>query len=125
RAPVTVNNFIFLARDGWYNNITFHLVVPGQIAQTGDPSGSGFGAAGYNIIDERENGLKFDREGMVAMASQRGVANSASSQFFITYGPLRPVVDYDEQFTIFGQVTQGMDVLRKLTPRNPFDELRF
>ncbi len=124
-APVAVNNFVALARDDWYNNITFHYVVPGQLAQTGDPSGTGFGTAGYNIIDEHENGLIFDREGIVAMASQRGVPNSGSCQFFITYGPLRPAIDYDQQFTIFGQVSQGMDVLRSLTPRNPFDELRF
>ena len=124
-APVSVNNFVALARDGWYNNITFHYVVPDQIVQTGDPSGTGFGTAGYNIVDEHDNGLLFDREGVVAVASQRGVANSGSAQFFITYGPLRPAIDYDGQFTIFGQVTQGMDVLRKLTPRNPFDELRF
>jgi cyclophilin family peptidyl-prolyl cis-trans isomerase len=124
-APVTVNNFVALARDGWYNNITFHYVAPDQIAQTGDPSGTGFGTAGYNIIDEHDNGLLFDREGVVAMASERGKPNSGSCQFFITYGPLRPAIDYDQQFTIFGQVTQGMDVLRKLTPRNPFDELRF
>jgi cyclophilin family peptidyl-prolyl cis-trans isomerase/protein-disulfide isomerase len=124
-APVTVNNFVALARDGWYNNITFHRVIPGQLAQTGDPSGTGFGTAGYNIIDESENGLSFDREGVVAMASQRGVPNSGSCQFFITYGPLLPASDYDKQFTIFGQVTQGMDVLRKLTPRDPFDELRY
>jgi cyclophilin family peptidyl-prolyl cis-trans isomerase/protein-disulfide isomerase len=124
-SPVTVNNFVSLARDGWFNNITFHLVIPGQIVQTGDPSGTGFGTAGYNILDERDSGLIFDREGVVAMASQRGVANSASAQFFITLAPLRPATDYDGQFTIFGQVTQGIDVLRKLTPRNPFDELRF
>jgi cyclophilin family peptidyl-prolyl cis-trans isomerase len=124
-APVTVNNFIFLAKDGWYNNITFHRVIPDQLAQTGDPSGSGFGTAGYSIIDEADNGLGFDREGMVAMASQRNQPNTASSQFFITYGPLRPALDYDKVFTIFGHVTSGMDVMRKLTPRDPFDQLRF
>jgi cyclophilin family peptidyl-prolyl cis-trans isomerase/protein-disulfide isomerase len=124
-APVTVNNFIFLARDGWYNNITFHRVIPDQLAQTGDPSGSGFGTAGYTIIDEADNGLHFDREGVVAMASQPNVPNSGSSQFFITYGPLKPAVEYDKVYTIFGQVKSGMDVLRKLTPRDPFDELRY
>ncbi len=124
-AIVTVNNFVFLARSGWYDNITFHRVIPGQIAQTGDPSGTGFGTAGYNIVDENDNGLSFDREGVVAMASTRGVPNSGSCQFFITYGPLVPAIDYDKQFTIFGQVTQGMDVLRKLTPRDPFDEQRY
>jgi cyclophilin family peptidyl-prolyl cis-trans isomerase/protein-disulfide isomerase len=124
-APVTVNNFVFLARDGWYNNITFHRVIPGQLVQTGDPSGSGFGTAGYTIIDEADNGLIFDREGLVAMASQRNVPNSGSSQFFITLGPLRPSLDYDKRYTIFGTVVSGMDVLKQLTPRDPFDELRF
>ncbi len=124
-APAAVNNFVFLARDGWYNNITFHLVIPNSLVQTGDPSGSGFGGPGYTIIDEHQNGLVFDREGMVAMASQRTVANSGGSQFFISLEPLRPSADYDKQFTIFGHVTSGMDVLRKLTPRNPFDELDY
>ncbi len=124
-APVAVNNFVALARDGWYNNITFHLMIPGQLVQTGDPSGSGYGGPGYSIVDERDNGLIFDREGLVAMASTRGVANSAGSQFFITLAPLRPAQDYDKQYTIFGFVSKGMDVLKKLTPRNPFDEARF
>jgi cyclophilin family peptidyl-prolyl cis-trans isomerase/protein-disulfide isomerase len=124
-APVAANNFVALARDGWYDNITFHLVMPGQLVQTGDPSGSGYGGPGYSILDERDNGLIFDREGLVAMASTRGVPNSAGSQFFITLAPLRPAQDYDKQFTIFGIVTKGMDVLRKLTPRNQFDEARF
>jgi cyclophilin family peptidyl-prolyl cis-trans isomerase/protein-disulfide isomerase len=124
-APVTVNNFVFLAKAGWYNDITFHRVIPGQLAQTGDPSGSGFGTAGYTIIDEADNGLTFDREGLVAMASQRNVPNSGSSQFFITYGPMQPALEYNKVFTVFGVVTQGMDLLKKLTPRDPFDELRY
>lgn len=124
-APAAVNNFVYLARDGWYNNITFHLVIPNLLVQTGDPSGSGFGGPGYNIVDEHDNGLIFDREGMVAMASQRDKPNSGGSQFFISLSPLRPVTDYDKQFTIFGHVTSGMDVLRRLTPRNPFDELNY
>lgn len=122
-APVAVNNFVFLARQGWYNDITFHLITP-EITQTGDPSGTGLGTAGYSIIDESDNGLIFDREGLVAMSIQRGKDNSASSQFFITYGPLPPE-GFNGQYTIFGRVTEGMDVLRRLTPRNPFDELRF
>jgi cyclophilin family peptidyl-prolyl cis-trans isomerase/protein-disulfide isomerase len=122
-APVAVNNFIFLARQGWYDNITFFLVTP-ELVQTGDPSDTGLGTAGYNIFDERDNGLIFDREGVVAMANQRGVPNSASSRFFITLGPLPPE-GFNGQYTIFGQVTQGMDVLRKLTPRDPTDPLRY
>lgn len=124
-APVAVNNFVALARAGWYNNITFHLVIPNQLVQTGDPSGSGSGGPGYTILDETDNGLLFDREGIVAMAGTRGVPNSAGSQFFITLSPLRPASDYDKQYTIFGIVTKGIDVLKKLTPRNPFDEANF
>lgn len=123
-APVAVNNFVFLARQGWYNDITFHLVTA-ELVQTGDPSGSGLGIAGYTIADEFNNGLIFDREGLVAMAHARGAENSASSQFFVTLGPLRPVEYFDGQYTIFGRVTQGMDVLRKLRKRDPFDEQNF
>jgi cyclophilin family peptidyl-prolyl cis-trans isomerase/protein-disulfide isomerase len=122
-APVAVNNFVFLARQGWYDNITFFLVTR-ELVQTGDPSDTGLGTAGYNIFDERDNGLIFDREGVVAMANQRGVSNSSSSRFFITLGPLAPE-GFNGQYTIFGQVTQGMDVLRKLTPRDTSDPLRY
>lgn len=122
-APVTVNNFVFLARAGWYDGVTFFAVTP-EIAQTGDPSDTGLGGAGYNILDEADNGLIFDREGLVAMGRQRGAANSASSQFFITFGPLPPE-GFSGDYTIFGMVLDGMDVLRQLTPRDPFDSLRF
>lgn len=122
-APVAVNNFVFLARQGWYDGITFHLVTD-DIVQTGDPSGSGGGMAGYFIADEHDNGLTFDREGLVAMANQRGVPNSASAQFFITLAP-QPQEGFNRQYTIFGRVRRGMDVLRSLTKRDPFDALRF
>jgi cyclophilin family peptidyl-prolyl cis-trans isomerase/protein-disulfide isomerase len=122
-APVAVNNFVFLARAGWYDDNTFFLVTP-ELAQTGDPSDTGLGTAGYFILDEHDNGLIFDREGLVALAHQRGAVNSGSAQFFITFGPLPPE-GFNGQYTIFGQVIAGMDVLRQLTPRNPFDPLRF
>jgi cyclophilin family peptidyl-prolyl cis-trans isomerase len=124
KAPVAVNNFIFLARQGWYDDITWHLVIPNFTAQTGDPSGSGYGIAGYTIADESDNGLTFDKAGVVAMALplQDAGANSTSSQFFITYAPLEPRNLYDGRYTIFGQVIDGMDVLRQLTPRNPFSD---
>ncbi len=125
RAPVAVNNFVFLAREGWYDNNTFHRVLPGLFAQTGDPSGTGLGGPGYTIADEHDNGLIFDREGLVAMASIRGAPNSAGSQFFITYGPLTPEWEWNGQFTIFGIVTDGMDALRALTPRDPLDPVRY
>jgi cyclophilin family peptidyl-prolyl cis-trans isomerase/protein-disulfide isomerase len=125
RAPVAVNNFVFLARAGWFDDITFHRVLPGLFAQTGDPSGTGLGGPGYSIADEFENGLVFDREGMVAMASTRGIPNSGGSQFFITYGPLAPEREWNEQFTIFGMVSSGMDAIRALTPRDPQDPVLY
>lgn len=124
-APVTVNNFIFLARSGWYDDITFHYVVPGYLAQTGDPSNTGRGGPGYTIPDEHDNGLIFDREGMVAMAHPLGLPNSAGSEFFITLGPLRPANEWDGQYTIFGIVVEGLDIVRSLTPRNANDPVRF
>jgi peptidylprolyl isomerase len=118
-APAAVNSFVFLARAGWYDGNMFFLVTD-EFVQTGDPSDTGLGNAGYVIIDEHDNGLTFDREGMVAMHHPRGVENSATGQFFITLGPLAQD-GYNKQFTIFGRVTAGMDVLRKLKPRQPFD----
>lgn len=125
RAPVAVNNFVFLARAGWYDGITFHRVLPGLFAQTGDPSGTGLGGPGYTIADEHDNGLLFDRAGLVAMANTRGIPNSAGSQFFITYGPLTPEREWNEQFTIFGIVTDGLDVIEALTPRDPLDPVNY
>ncbi len=114
QAPLAVNNFVFLARQGWYRNLTFHSVLPGYFAQSGDPSGTGFGGPGYAFDTEIVPGLKFDRAGRLAMANAGYTSNG--SQFFITYAP-----DYtlNGRHTIFGQVTAGMDVLAQLTPRNP------
>jgi cyclophilin family peptidyl-prolyl cis-trans isomerase/predicted DsbA family dithiol-disulfide isomerase len=124
-ALVAVNNFIFLAQSGWYDNTTFFYVVPGYLAQAGDPSDTGGGGPGYTIPDEHHNGLIFDREGLVAMAHPVGIADSAGSQFFITLAPLRPANEWDGQYTIFGIVVQGMDVVHNLTPRDPNDPIRF
>jgi cyclophilin family peptidyl-prolyl cis-trans isomerase/protein-disulfide isomerase len=114
KAPFTVNNFVFLAQNGWFDNITFHRVIPGDIAQTGDPSGTGLGNPGYYINNEVNPTLKFDKPGVVGMANSG--PNTNGSQFFIT---LKPVPDLDGTYTIFGQVISGMDVLEKLTARNP------
>ena len=113
KAPVTVNSFIFLARNGWYDNITFHRVIPKLFAQTGDPSGSGKGNPGYYIITEITTTLTFNRPGMVAMVNSG--PDSSGSQFFITYAA---TAQYDGKYTIFGQVLKGMDVLLALTPRD-------
>lgn len=114
KAPNTVNNFVFLAQNGWYDNVPFHQVVPGFLAQTGDPSGTGMGNPGYFIPDEIAPALKFDRAGILAMFNVGSGSNG--SQFFITLGP-QP--DLNGRYTIFGEVTGGLDILSGLAPRNP------
>ncbi|HUI88216.1 MAG TPA: peptidylprolyl isomerase [Anaerolineales bacterium] len=113
KAPLAVNSFVFLAKQGWFNGVTFHRVIPGFLAQAGDPSGTGKGGPGYFFKNETSD-LKFDRPGVVGMANSGPDTNG--SQFFITYAPLP---NLDESYTIFGQVIQGMDVVEDLTPRDP------
>jgi cyclophilin family peptidyl-prolyl cis-trans isomerase len=113
QAPVTTNNFVFLACHGYYDGVTFHRVIPGFVAQGGDPTGTGAGGPGYTIPDER-SGLSFDAPGLLSMA--KAGPNTTGSQFFITYAP-EPSLNSD--FTVFGRVTSGMDVLESLTPRDP------
>lgn len=124
-APVTVNNFVFLARSGWYDDNTFHYVLPGYLAQTGDPSGTGRGSPGYTIPGEHDNGLTFDRAGLVAMAHPPGTPDGAGSEFFITLAPLAPPEEWNGQYTIFGVVVEGLDVVQSLTPRNANDPINF
>ena len=114
KAPLAVNSFVFLARQGWFDNITFHRVLPGFAAQTGDPSGTGQGNPGYMFKNEIQPALKFDQPGMVGMANSGPDTNG--SQFFITYAA---VPNLNGKYTIFGKVLRGMDVLEQLTPRDP------
>lgn len=114
KAPIAVNNFIFLARNGWYDGVTFHRVVPGFVAQTGDPSGTGYGSPGYAFKNEISPDLNFDGPGVVGMANAG--ADSNGSQFFITYAAQSKL---DGDYTIFGRVIQGMDIANSLTPRDP------
>jgi cyclophilin family peptidyl-prolyl cis-trans isomerase/protein-disulfide isomerase len=114
KAPLAVNSFVFLARGGWYNGVTFHRVLPGFVAQTGDPSGTGQGNPGYLFKNEIDPALKFDQAGIVGMASSGPDTNG--SQFFITYAS---APNLDGSYTIFGRVLDGMDVLEELTPRDP------
>lgn len=118
KAPIAVNNFIFLARQGWYDGVTFHRVIPNFVAQAGDPSGTGFGGPGYAFVNEIAPDLKFDAAGLLAMANAGPDSNG--SQFFITYAP---APELDGSYTIFGRVVSGMDVVDQLTPRNPADTL--
>jgi cyclophilin family peptidyl-prolyl cis-trans isomerase len=120
KAPITVNSFIFLSQEGYYDDTTFHRVIPGFMAQAGDPTASGGGGPGYTFEDEFHPSLKFDDAGYLAMAN-RG-PNTNGSQFFITYGPT-PHLTGDH--TIFGKVIEGMDVLLNLTPRDPGDSPEF
>ncbi len=112
-APLAVNNFVFLARQGWYDGVTFHRVIPGFVAQAGDPSGTGLGGPGY-AFDNEISELKFDRPGVVGMANAGPGSNG--SQFFITFAAAPHL---NGGYTIFGQVISGMDVLAQLTPRDP------
>jgi cyclophilin family peptidyl-prolyl cis-trans isomerase/protein-disulfide isomerase len=113
KAPMAVNSFVFLAENGWFNNITFHRVMPNFVAQAGDPSGTGYGGPGYTFNNEISD-LKFNKEGLLAMANAGPGSNG--SQFFITYGP---AANLDGGYTIFGEVIEGMDVVKQLTPRDP------
>jgi cyclophilin family peptidyl-prolyl cis-trans isomerase/protein-disulfide isomerase len=113
KAPLAVNSFVFLAKQGWFDGVTFHRVIPGFMAQTGDPSGTGQGNPGY-LFKNEINDLKFDKPGVVGMANSGFDTNG--SQFFITYAPAPHL---DGGYTIFGQVLSGLDVAEKLTPRDP------
>lgn len=114
KAPLAANSFVFLARKGWFDSVTFHRVIPGYLAQTGDPSGTGLGGPGYYFKNEISADLEYNKPGMVGMANSGPDTNG--SQFFITYAPAPKL---DGSYTIFGQVLKGMDVVEGLTPRDP------
>jgi cyclophilin family peptidyl-prolyl cis-trans isomerase len=120
RAPKAVNNFVFLAREGFYDNTTFHRVIQGFIAQGGDPTATGTGGPGYQFEDEFHPSLRFDQAGYLAMANRGPGTNG--SQFFITYAPAPHLNDHH---TIFGKVVDGMEVLKALTPRDPLNNPDF
>jgi cyclophilin family peptidyl-prolyl cis-trans isomerase len=113
-APQTVNSFVFLAEEGWFDGVTFHRVLPGFVAQTGDPSGTGFGGPGYTIPNEIDETLAHDEAGTVAMANSGPDTNG--SQWYITYAEASQL---DGGYTIFGRVVEGMDVVERITPRDP------
>ena len=110
-APGYVNNFVFLARNNFFDGLTFHRVIPGFVAQGGDPTGGGAGGPGYDI-EEETNDLPFDA-GVISMAKSSTVSGS---QFFIT---LAPTPHLEPDFTVFGRVIEGLDVARSLTARDP------
>ena len=105
QAPVTVNNFVFLARDGFYDNVIFHRVIPDFMIQGGDPDGTGMGGPGYKFQDEFDKSLVFAGPGILAMANAGPGTNG--SQFFIT---VAPTPHLNGAHTIFGKVTSGQDI---------------
>jgi peptidyl-prolyl cis-trans isomerase B (cyclophilin B) len=107
--PVTVNSFVFLAREGFYDGLTFHRIIPGFMAQGGDPRGDGRGGPGYQFEDEIVEDLTFDKPGLLAMANSGPDSNG--SQFFITTGV---PTHLNGAHTIFGRVTGGMDAVSKI-----------
>ena len=114
KAPKTVNNLVFLAREGFYDGTTFHRVIENFMAQGGDPTGSGMGGPGYKFGDEVNNGLSFDGPGILAMANAGPGTNG--SQFFITFAATPWL---NNKHTIYGKVVEGMDVVNSLSIRDP------
>jgi len=109
-APRTVNNFVFLAQEGFFDDTTFHRVVPSFVIQGGDPTGTGRGGPGYRFEDElTDNPLRHDGAGVLSMANAG--PNTNGSQFFITHGP-QPHLD--GKHTVFGKVVEGQDVVHAL-----------
>jgi cyclophilin family peptidyl-prolyl cis-trans isomerase len=114
--PITVNNFVFLANQGFYDNTTFHRVLEDFMAQAGDPTGTGSGGPGYQFEDEFIDSLSFDQRGLLAMANAGPGTNG--SQFFVTFNA-EGSSHLTGAHTIFGELIEGDDVLSAITLRNP------
>ncbi|UUZ79288.1 peptidylprolyl isomerase [Paenibacillus sp. P26] len=110
-APKTVNNFVFLSKEGFYNNITFHRIMKTFMIQTGDPNGNGTGGPGYQFADELSKAHTYE-PGIVAMANAG--PNTNGDQFFICTGEDSKALNKSPNYTIFGKVSQGMDVVQKI-----------
>ncbi|MEK8127050.1 peptidylprolyl isomerase [Paenibacillus filicis] len=110
-APKTVNNFVFLAKEGFYNDVTFHRIIQSFMIQTGDPKGNGTGGPGYKFEDELKTTRKYE-PGTVAMANSG--PNTNGSQFFICTGEDSKNLNKTPNYTIFGKVTEGMDTIQKI-----------
>jgi cyclophilin family peptidyl-prolyl cis-trans isomerase len=114
KTPNSVNNFVFLARQGFYDGTIFHRVISDFMAQGGDPTGTGMGGPGYRFADEFHPSLKHDKPGVLSMANAG--PNTNGSQFFITHVPTPWL---DKKHSVFGQVSDGMKVLLSIPPRDP------
>jgi peptidyl-prolyl cis-trans isomerase B (cyclophilin B) len=116
KVPSIVNNFVFLAREGFYDGVIFHRVIEDFMAQSGDPTGTGHGGPGYRFNDEFHPKLRHDGAGVLSMANAG--PNTNGSQFFITH-TATPWLD--GKHAVFGQVVEGLDVLMAIPPRDPSD----
>jgi cyclophilin family peptidyl-prolyl cis-trans isomerase len=114
KTPMTVNNFVFLVRNGYYDGIVFHRVLEDFMAQTGDPTGTGRGGPGYKFGDETNTNLSHNAKGVLSMANAGPGTNG--SQFFILF---KPQPHLDGRHTVFGKVVEGAEVLDKLTRIDP------
>ncbi|MYC06117.1 MAG: peptidylprolyl isomerase [Chloroflexi bacterium] len=131
-APTTVNNFVFLAREGFYDGVTFHRVLEGFMAQTGDPTGTGGGGPGYRFDNEVSPDLRHEGPGILSMANagMRNGQGTNGSQFFITFRETHFLDGYNLDGTekdcaaeschsVFGKVVEGMDVVNNISLRDP------
>lgn len=114
QSPLAVNNFVFLATQGFFDGTSFHRVLEGFMAQGGDPTGTGMGGPGYQFNNESAEELTFDRRGLLAMANAG--ANTNGSQFFITFAPAEWL---NGGYTIFGELIGGDEVLSSIRLRDP------
>lgn len=114
KTPKTVNNFVFLARQGFYDGTIFHRVIANFMVQGGDPEGTGRGGPGYRFEDEFHTQLKHDKRGILSMANAG--PNTNGSQFFITHVPTPWL---DNKHSVFGQLVSGEDVLMSIPERDP------
>lgn len=117
-APNTVNNFVFLAREGFYDGGTFHRVIQDFMAQAGDPTGTGTGGPGYRFNDEFHPSRRHDSPGVLSMANagSPGGMGTNGSQFFITFVPTPHL---DNKHSVFGKVTDGLETVLAITVRDP------
>ena len=116
KVPNTVNNFVFLSREGYYDGTIFHRVILNFMAQGGDPTETGAGGPGYKFKDEFDSELKHNKPGILSMANAG--PNTNGSQFFITHVPTPWL---DGKHSVFGEVEDGMDVLFSIPPRDPIN----
>ncbi|MEN6351231.1 MAG: peptidylprolyl isomerase, partial [Syntrophomonas sp.] len=112
QAPVAVNNFVFLSQDGFYNGVVFHRIMKGFMVQTGDPLGNGTGGPGYVFKDELPPALSYG-PGVVAMANSG--PNTNGSQFFVCNGEDSKSLNSNPNYTVFGQIVEGMDTILKIS----------